>query len=234
MSFTHVSSRRIVATVGLLAAGIALFAPLPMSASSESACEALARWAAEYERTTPAPTLDEIATHDRRHRVAIFNAVSADVKANLFQEQLRRFSERADLTDAQRALIAEGMTLITPALYRKEPAASQSFRQFWSRAEPSFTSDQRRPWMDIGSNVALQGALNTSGLERFVPTLASNTENGCWCNVFINDCPFNWNCYQTGCTPTGTGCGGAGLDPCNGECFPFAPSSAMMASAQAR
>ncbi len=147
MSFTHVSSRRFVATIGLFAAGVAFFVPLPMSASSESACEAMARWATEYERTTPAPTLDELAKFDRGRRVAIFNAVSAEVKASLFQEQLRRFSQRADLTAAQRALIAEGLTLITPALYRKEPAAMQAARQFWSRAESSFTSpDQRRPW----------------------------------------------------------------------------------------
>ena len=125
MSFKHVSSRRIVATIGLLAAGVALFVPLPMSASSESACEAMARWATEYERTTPAPTLDELAKFDRGRRVAIFNAVSAEVKASLFQEQLRRFSQRADLTATQRELIAEGLTLITPALYRKDPAASQ-------------------------------------------------------------------------------------------------------------
>jgi hypothetical protein len=235
MSFKHASPRRIAVTIGLLAAGIALFAPLPMSASSESACEALARWAADYERTTPAPTLDELAKFNRGQRVAIFNAVSPDVRASLFQEQLRRFSQRADLTAAQRELIAEGMTLITPALYRKEPAARQSFRHFWSRAESSFTtSDQRRPWLDIGLNVAPQLALNTSGREGFVPTLASNSESGCWCNTFINDCPWGWNCYGTGCTPTGMGCGPALQDPCNGECLPFAPSATRMASVKDR
>jgi hypothetical protein len=235
MSFKHVNSRRVVAIAGLFVAGLALFVPPPMSANSESACEARARWAADYERTTPTPTLDELAKFDRGRRVALFNAVSADVKATLFQEQLRRFSQRPDLTDTQRALIAEGLTLITPALYRKEPAASQSFRQFWSRAEPSFaTSDQRRPWTDIGSNVAPQLTLNTSSLEGFVPTLASNGDSGCWCNVSFNDCPGGWNCYGTGCTPTFTGCGPIGVDPCNGECFPFVPGATMMASAKAR
>ena len=107
MSFTHVSPRRLAATIGLFVAGVALFVPLPMSASSESACEAMARWAAEYERTTPAPTLDELAKFDRGRRVAIFNAVSAEVKASLFQEQLRRFSQRNDLTDTQRELLKQ-------------------------------------------------------------------------------------------------------------------------------
>ncbi len=103
----------------------------------------MACWATEHERTTPAPTLDELAKFDRGRRVAIFNAVSAEVKASLFQEQLRRFSQRADLTATQRELIAEGLTLITPALYRQEPAASQSLRLFWARAEPSFNSPEQ-------------------------------------------------------------------------------------------
>ena len=124
MTFMHLSSRRVVATIGVLAVGVALFVPLPMSASSESACEAMARWAAEYESTTPAPTLDEFAQFDRAHRVAIFNAVSPEVRATLFQEQLRRFSQRPDLTASQRSLIAEGLTLLTPSLYRKDPAAN--------------------------------------------------------------------------------------------------------------
>jgi hypothetical protein len=233
MSFTHVSSRRIAATVGLLAAGVAFFVPLPMSASSESACEALARWAAEYERATPAPTLDELATFDRGKRIAIFNAVAAEVKASLAQEQLRRFSDRADLSVAQRALIAEGLSLITPALYRKEPAASQAVRQFWSRAESSFSPDQRRPWTDIGVNVAPQLALSSSALERFVhPDLAAGGVS-CYCNVSANDCGGGgWNCFSTGCSIVSTGCGPGFDEKCNGECFFSAPIAAKMASAR--
>jgi hypothetical protein len=234
MSFKHVSSRRVVATIGLLAVGVALFVPLPMSASSESACEAMARWATEYERTTPAPTLDELAKFDRGRRVAIFNAVSAEVKASLFQEQLRRFSQRADLTAAQRELIAEGMTLITPALYRKDPAASQARRQFWSRAESSFTApDQRRAWFDIGSSVAPQLMLSSSGLDRFVrPSLVATGEGNCFCNVAENDCGGGgWDCFSTGCNVRSTGCGHMGTSQCNGECFFNIPSPANMASA---
>jgi hypothetical protein len=230
MSFTHVSPRRIAATIGLFAAGIAFFVPLPMSASSESACEAMARWATEYERTTPAPTLDDLAKFDRAHRVAIFNAVSPDVKANLFQEQLRRFSERPDLTAAQRALIAEGLTLITPAFYRKDPAASIAARQFWPRVETSFTSpDQRRVWIDIGSNVAPQLALTSSGLGRSVlaSPIASGAAN-CFCNVNENDCGGGgWDCFSTGCTSSQTGCGWGAGARCDGECIFHLPSPLM-------
>jgi hypothetical protein len=227
MTFKHVSSRRVLATVGLFAVGIALFVPLPMSASSESACEAMARWAADYERETPAPTLDEFATFDRAHRVAIFNAVSPEVKASLFQEQLRRFSQRPDLTTTQRALIAEGLTLLTPALYRKEPAATQSFRSFWSRAESSFTAtDHRRPWLDIGSNVTAYD-LAPSMLANFT---RASVEAACECSVFYQDCG-GWNCLTSGCT-TGGGCGPGGGFTCNGTCYP--PSPALQASAEQR
>jgi hypothetical protein len=235
MSFKHVSSRRVVATIGLLAAGVALFVPLPMSASSESACEAMARWAADYERTTPAPTLDELAKFDRGRRVAIFNAVSAEVKASLFQEQLRRFSQRADLTATQRELIAEALTLFTPALYRKEPAARQAARQFWSRAQPSFTaSDQLRPWIDIGSNVAPQLALSSSDFGRFVRTNLTGTEDGtCFCNAAANDCGGGgWNCFANGCSILQSGCGPGAHDECNGQCFFSAPSLTKVASAK--
>jgi hypothetical protein len=234
MSFTHVSSRRIAATIGLLAAGVAFFVPLPMSASSESACEALARWATEYERTTPAPTLDELAKFDRGHRVAIFNAVSADVKANLFQEQLRRFSQRADLTAAQRELIAEGMSLITPALYSKEPAAVQARHEFWSRAESSFTSpDQRRPWFDLGSTVTPQLALSSSSFERFAQPNLAVAGGACFCNVSANDCGGGgWNCFSTGCSIVSTGCGPFWDERCNGECSFSAPVAAKVASAR--
>lgn len=219
MSFKHVSSRRIAATIGVLAAGVAFFVPLPMSASSESACEAMARWAAEYERTTPAPTLDELATFDRGRRVAIFNAVSAEVKASLFQEQLRRFSQRPDLTDAQRTLIAEGLTLITPALYRKDPAASQSLRLFWSRAESSFTfPDQRRLWTDVGS-IAVFSDQVLPGLPR--STSASRADN-CECSISQQDCG-GWSCVNGSCTPSG-GCGVGGAYTCNGICINAIPS----------
>jgi hypothetical protein len=229
MSFTHVSPRRLAAALGLLAAGVALFVPLPMSASSETACEAMARWAADYERTTPSPTLDDLAKFDRGRRVAIFNAVSAEVKASLFHEQLRRFSERADLTDTQRALIAEGLTVITPALYRKDPASKQAARQFWSRAEPSFTTvDQRRAWYDIGSSFSPQlGATPT-----LLPSAA--VEGNCFCSFGANDCGGGgWSCFLTGCSIVSTGCGFGGDEQCNGECRFNTPSAAKMASAKA-
>jgi hypothetical protein len=226
MSFTHVSSRRIAATFGLLAAGVAFFVPLPMSASSESACEAMARWASDYERTTPAPTLDELAKFDRGRRVALFNAVAPDVKASLFQEQLRRFSQRADLTDTQRALIAEGVTLITPALYRKDPAASQSFRHFWSRAESSFTtSDQRRPWMDIGSPSASPPEMFATLGKPLVGSLIYP----CECSAGWQDCG-SWGCINTDCQREG-GCGPGGAYTCDGICVPLIPG---VSSATAR
>jgi hypothetical protein len=214
MTFKFASPRRVAATIGVLVAGVALFLPLPMSASSESACEANARWAAEYERTTPAPTLDDFARFDRPQRVALFNAVSPDVRASLFQEQLRRFSERPDLTSDQRALIAEGASLLTADLYRKDPVATQSFRTFWSRADASFTSpDQRRAWFDIGG---LNAARAQVVLVDSVGALKANV--GCDCSFSFQDCG-TWGCYEGSCTQS-TGCGPGGGSRCDGICAP--------------
>jgi hypothetical protein len=224
MTFMHLSSRRVAAAIGLLAAGIALFVPRPMSASSETACEARARWAAEYERTTPAPTLDDFAKFDRAHRVAIFNAVSPEVRASLFQEQLRRFHQRPDLTASQRALITEGITLLTPSLYRKDPAATQSFRAFWSRAESSFTSpDQRRPWLDIGISSA--SSSNTPSLLETSLTMPRLAEN-CECSAgWQTDCG-SWGCEHSNCNQQG-GCGPGGAYTCDGICVPLTPASSL-------
>jgi len=214
MTYKFASPRRVAATIGVLVAGVALFLPLPMSASSESACEANARWAAEYERTTPAPTLDDFARFDRPQRVALFNAVSPDVRSSLFQEQLRRFSERPDLTSAQRALIAEGALLLTADLYRKDPVATQSFRTFWSRADASFTSpDQRRAWFDIGG-------LNAARSEVLLVDSANALKASatCDCSVTFQDCG-SWACWEGSCNQTG-GCGPGATFRCDGICAP--------------
>ncbi len=145
------SSRALVVCVcGLLLASQAFVVSAPRSSASDTHCSSLRRWAHAFENTSL--TLEQIARFDRPHRLAIFTAVPPSVRASLWQEQLRRFESQPELTAAQRALVAEGRTLITPALYEREPAAMAAYQKFWSRAETSFVSfDQRRGWGDLGS-----------------------------------------------------------------------------------
>src|SRR5690349_4974055 len=104
---------------GVLLASQALLVSVPTSASSTgSSCVELKRWAQSYQGT--APTLEQLARYDRAHRVAIFNAVSPQVRASLWQEQLRRFDQRQDLSIAQHELIAEVRAVTVPQLYTHE------------------------------------------------------------------------------------------------------------------
>jgi hypothetical protein len=205
-------SRRALAMYGAVVASTAAFLSLPTTARTESACEVLREWARPYQGASV--TYDEFARFDRPHRLAIFNAVSPDIRAALVQEQLRRFSQRPDLNAPQRASIAEAMTLTTAALYERQPAAIQKHREFWSRTDQLFTSiEQRRPWFDIGNvNVAPAIALENAGLSRKAVAFG-------FCQ-----CATDWDCFGGacggggGCT-TWQGCGPQGFQYCGGMCF---------------
>jgi hypothetical protein len=206
--FLHHSSRALV-VCGLLLASQAFVVSAPRSAASDTHCSSLRRWAHAFEQTSL--TLEQIARFDRPHRLAIFSAVTPSVRASLWQEQLRRFESQSDLTATQRALVAEGRTLVTPALYEREPAAMAAYQKFWSRASESFVSfDQRRAWGDLGS---LAGA--TSPAAR--PPKKSGAD---WCQCSTSNSAFDCGggaCYGGGCLEFG-GCGSSGTALCNGTC----------------
>src|SRR5262249_8608636 len=108
---------------GVLLASQALLVSVPASgAASGSSCTEVRRWAQSYRGTSP--TLDQLARYDRPHRIAIFNTVSPQVRAALWQEQLRRFDQRADLSLEQHQLIAEARELLTPEAYAHSPVVS--------------------------------------------------------------------------------------------------------------
>lgn len=203
-------SRRTLAVYGALVAATVGFLSLPTTARTESACEVLRDWARPYQGASV--TFDEFARFDRPHRLAIFNAVTPAVRAALVQEQLRRFSQRPDLSAPQRASIAEAMTLTTPALYERQPAATQEFRQFWSKTDKMFsTVDQRRPWFDLGNvNVSPAIALENAGLS------ARKVAFG-YC-----ECASDWDCFGFACISSSCapwdGCGPGGTERCIGVC----------------
>jgi hypothetical protein len=197
----HRSSRALV-VCGLLLASQAFVVSAPRSSASDTHCSSLRRWAHAFENTSL--TLDQIARFDRPHRLAIFNAVTPSVRASLWREQLRRFESQPDLTATQRALVVEGRSLVTTALYEREPAAMQTYQQFWSRASQSFSSfDQARAWHDLG---AVAGAKP--------PRTRSD---GCQCSTAhgLYDC--GGSCVGAGCEGY-PGCGPIGTAWCNGFC----------------
>jgi hypothetical protein len=178
-----------------------------MTSTPETSCEALRRWARPY--ADARPTLDDLAPFDRPHRLAIFNAIMPEARAALWREQLDRFGRSPELSDAQRALVREGIALTTPALYRHDATAAAAMAAFWTRAEGAFSRDQRRVWFSLGAGLA-------------VTSTATRVVDDNWCNC--ND-GWGWFECESGFCPDGgcqerLGCGPSGGSACNGRCAP--------------
>ncbi len=210
------STTALVVCCGLLLASQALVVSLPTSAASKSTCEALRHWAQPFTHT--APTLDQLSAYDRPHRIAIFNAVSPAVRSALWQEQLRRIDQRSDLSAEQHLVIKDAQNLATPAFYNRDPAAMQSFSQFWPRAEKMFpTRDQIRPLYQIGfQSQAPQIQPTLSMFDKLArPFVAKADQSFC-------ECSTNWSGECSGCVGSGctwvSGCGPFGNWTCNGHC----------------
>ncbi len=184
--------------------------------SSTAACDAIRRWAESYRGTTP--SLEDFATFDRAHRVAVFGVISSRVRAMLWQEQLDRFLTRADLSPAQRAVVSDARPLFTSAFYEHEPTALQAFRAVWPRIDAAFKqADQRRVWFDLGAVVPRAQA--TVGLWEMLtlPLPAPARALSCACKTGTHEeCS---SCSSTIiCQPTRFGCGAMMNQGCDGVC----------------
>jgi hypothetical protein len=175
--------------------------PAPAGAS----CAALRQWAQPYAQQRV--TLDQLASFDRAHRIAVFNAVSPAVRAELWSEQLRRFAEQPGLSAEQRALVGEAARMATPAFYAEDATARRdAVRRLWEKAEPLFTTPElRRPWFEL------------AGVVRPAPR-ANAQLPFCECSA-----GYGWmECYPGGCVSSPCagwqGCGPIGGDACIAMC----------------
>jgi|SRR5581483_4062530 len=199
-----ITARRISRAVVLLI-GSAFVLCSPWSSVSANSCAALRAWAQPLAGT--APTLDDLARYDRAHRRALFNVLAPDVKAALWREQIRRFSERPELTLTQRALAREGATLHTAALYERDPSARQAHAAFWQRAAAAFADPlSQRAWTDLGASFT-------------GPATAGTGQNYCECKIGggTGQCGGVSCGNPAGCTAV-SGCGISGTETCNGMC----------------
>jgi hypothetical protein len=220
---------------GLLLACLALFSFLPLSAStrSDTSCTALRAWAQRYHGTSV--TLEDLAALDRPHRIAVFNAVSPQVRAVLVQDQLRRFRQRADLSAAQRTLVDEGITLAVPAFYEHDTAATNAVTKFWARAGATFASrEHKRAWFELGSVMEPAPPQHvTSLLDHLVTPFVANAQIPfCECSVVWQDCAFS-GCVSATCHWY-VGCGPELGYYCNGMCDGGVRSDAGLATSERR
>jgi hypothetical protein len=178
-----------------------------MTSTPTKPCETLRRWAHQYEGTRP--TLDALAPFDRGHRLAIFNAIEPDARAALWREQLDRFSQSPHLSDAQRALVREGIALTSPALYAGDKSAAAALAAFWQRAGGAFGREHRAAWFVLGVTATTS-----------IASVRTADENWCECSD-----RWGWLECESGLCPGGwcdewLGCGLNGGDSCNGKCVP--------------
>jgi hypothetical protein len=205
---------------GVLLASQALLVSVPMSAAAGSSCTELRRWAQSYRGTSP--TLEQLARYDRAHRVAIFNAVTPEVRAALWQEQLRRFDQRPDLSMSQHNLIAEARNLVTPALYTHDPAATTAFETLTPRIKQAFTvKEHKQMWTTVGFTglVAAQPQTATLLDKLTGPFVVHAQTDFCECNTSSGafEC-WSGVCISNGCNWQ-NGCGIGGGSTCNGMCM---------------
>jgi hypothetical protein len=203
---------------GVLLASQALLVSVPMSAASGSSCTELRRWAQPYKGTSP--SLEQLSHYDRAHRVAIFNTVTPQVRAALWQEQLRRFDERADLSVSQHELIGEARNLVTPALYAHDVAVSKAFDELTPRIKQAFTEREHKQFLtNVGfTGVPPQPQMSTLWDKLANPFIANAASSSCECNTSTGyaEC-WSGTCLPVGCSQQ-SGCGLFGDKPCNGMC----------------
>jgi hypothetical protein len=219
VSVSHRSTVALAIGIGALIASQALLVSVPTSAASGSSCTELRRWAQASYRGT-APTLESLARYDRAHRVAIFNAVSPEVRSALWQEQLRRFDQRPDLTPTQHALIAEALTVATPGQYTHDPAAMKAYDALLPRVKEAFTSREHMLFLtNVGFTENDLRPRSQTLLEKLTSPFVANAA-GAVCECFTgngqNECGSG-RCVAGGCV-TVFGCGIIGANTCNGMC----------------
>jgi hypothetical protein len=194
------------------------------ASSPKTSCDTLHEWAQVYRGTSP--SLDTFAPFDRPHRVAIFTALTPEVRSALWREQLRRIARRTDLSVQQRDLINEAIELLTPAMYAHDPAARQAGVAFWTRAQHAFaTSEQRRLMFELGGPTprpkAARAMMPSLWDRMSAPFRAEAQAQGpCWCNIGWQDCIW---CVTGGCRYKLDGCGPYGLFECDGVCDYWQP-----------
>lgn len=204
----------------LVVCAIALATPaftVSHSAPTEN-CETLLNWARTQYANHP-PTLAQLATFDRPHRLAIFTAIAPEARAALWRAQLATFSASVDLTAAQRSFIEEVISTTTPAIYAQDAATRQERgRRNAERAAQLFTSRAHLAvFYDLGGT-AIAAPPVPSLIERLTPSCVASAQYPyCQCSIESPWPECGGPCVGATCQGW-NGCGWQGWYDCNGNC----------------
>lgn len=157
-----------------------------------------------------------LASLQGAERKAAYARFDGGTKAELWMLHLEKFVvAHPELTDAQRAVIAEGRVLLASgvlqALKSKSSAEVEDARNamltFEARATPLFSRElYSAAFVRLGPPTKSTSILQVSSLRP-----------ECFCNPNYNECSGG-ECFTGGCLVMPDGCGTFGTDICTGMC----------------
>lgn len=201
--------------LSLLVVAPVVVAVVPATVDSRPECEQAQAWAAARAGRLPA-TLDEVAAFPTVHRHAIFLALPAERKAALWQQRLEQIA-RGPLTPAQRALLNEARTIVTPDIYRTR----QVPKEWTERATREFGRDGfKRNFKELADGEGSYRTLDSSLVklrQRWNDFATTWARPLCECSYGTDDCGPGWICCPLLCSFT-YGCGPFGTYTCDSVC----------------
>jgi hypothetical protein len=187
----------------------------------------------------------EVVALPMAHRRGAFLAASSQDKSDLWRTHFALYiAKHPELTDAQRIIILEGMTLVAPQLFAvpfggeewkvkvtdtlkafsnhilgvfSKPDAGKIFATL---GDPQFPSE---PKLGRSAPALLAQPARDDSQAMFVLTRFAKNDELTWvdceCNKSESFCGFSYTCGNAECSTTQYGCGYAWLSQCNGGCL---------------
>lgn len=205
----------------LVSTGLILLVATSMAwADDEPSCVQAARWVEAHADQLPS-TYEEITAYPVAHRRAIFAALPAPAKSQVWRQHLDRWTEsHPDLSADQSALIKEARAFLDSDLFEvmDDPARYQAhvdrLRDFEEKALDVMTADEvSSAFVDLGS---LRPAAYQ--IDDIKPPKKSNCDCAVGTPGLVRACPKGQTCKDGGCTKTPAGCGLFTYIQCHGLC----------------
>lgn len=192
------------------------------------ACQRGGDWIARNAAQLP-QTLDEFAAFPSGMRRVVFSALSADAKAAMWQEQLRRFVRSRTLSIEQQQLVNRAARLYIPESYVEAadgPSASMQalLDGIVQDAKRLFGTTDRRAFYVLGESATPVHSFETMRLAvtdaiRNYGSASAAQLPECNCQL-EDDCPGGYNCGGVNPCSETWGCGPGGILKCHFLCIP--------------
>jgi len=197
---------------------------LPQGVSAQMCNAEAYNWVDSHRAELP-HTYDEISEFPLGYRKAIYSALAAETRAQLWQEQFERFLQSENLAEAQREVLLEAIELATPELFsamkdrshRGFVQARQRLAEFEKRARETFGNEVTGDLFGrIGPADIEIGIIKPRGVAKFQSSATLSA--GCSCSTVSDYCSSAFHCVSGGCIVIRNECGTFWTYDCNGQC----------------